>query len=79
MDWRISLVQVSQHHPDREMAAPQQDSPTEVINLLGWHRGLHMITGSMALRFNTATAEDLANWAGMLREIATEMEAERDA
>jgi hypothetical protein len=36
------------------MASAPEDKPTEVINLLGWHRGLHMITGAMALRFNRA-------------------------
>jgi hypothetical protein len=41
-----------------------------VINLLGWHRGLHMVTGSI---FNRATPADLEKWAGMLREIAAEM------
>lgn len=36
------------------MASAPEDKPTEVINLLAWHRGLHMITGGMALKFNTA-------------------------
>jgi hypothetical protein len=46
-----------------------------VINLLGWHRGLHMVTGAMALRLNRAKPEDLTKWAGMLKAIAAEMEA----
>jgi hypothetical protein len=54
--------------------ASQQDNPAEVINLLGWHRGLHMITGSMALKFNRATPADLAEWARALKVIAAEME-----
>jgi hypothetical protein len=46
-----------------------------VINLLGWHRGLHMITGGMALKFNWATPADLTEWAKALKAIAAEMEA----
>jgi hypothetical protein len=57
------------------MAAAPKDDPTEVINLLGWHRGLHMITGGMALRFNRATPADLEQWAKALKAIAGEMEA----
>jgi hypothetical protein len=41
-----------------------------VIDLNAWHRGLHMVTGSI---FNRATPADLEKWAGMLREIAAEM------
>jgi hypothetical protein len=41
-----------------------------VIDLNAWHRGLHMVTGSI---FNRATPTDLEKWAGMLREIAAEM------
>jgi hypothetical protein len=76
MDWRLPLVSIAEHHPARAMAeASQQAKPTEVINLLAWHRGLHLITGGMALRFNRATPADLAKWAGMLKVIAAETEA----
>jgi hypothetical protein len=34
-----------------------------------------MITGGMALKFNTAKPEDLAEWAKALKVIAAEMEA----
>jgi hypothetical protein len=40
-----------------------------MINLLGWHRGLHMITGGMALRLNRAKPADLAEWAKALKVI----------
>jgi hypothetical protein len=56
-------------------ASAPEDKPTEVINLLAWHRGLHLITGGMALRFNRAKPADLAEWAKALKVIAAEMEA----
>jgi hypothetical protein len=43
------------------------------INLNAWHRAIHQVTGGMALRFNRATATDLAQWARMLRTVAEEM------
>jgi hypothetical protein len=46
------------------------------IDLNRWHHAVHQVTGSMALRFNKATADDLARWAKALRELADEMEAE---
>jgi endogenous inhibitor of DNA gyrase (YacG/DUF329 family) len=46
-----------------------------MIDLNSWHRGLHMITGAMALRFNRATPADLEKWAKALKAIAGEMEA----
>jgi hypothetical protein len=75
---RLPLVPLTQRRPDRAMAEAPENNPTEVINLLGWHRGLHMVTGSMALRFNRATPADLEKWAGMLRAVAEEMEAAID-
>jgi endogenous inhibitor of DNA gyrase (YacG/DUF329 family) len=48
------------------------------IDLNRWHHSLHEITGSMALRFNKAGAEDLRRWAEELHRIAGEMEAEAD-
>lgn len=45
------------------------------IDLNRWHHAVHQVTGSMALRFNKATAADLQRWAEMLRAVAEEMEA----
>ena len=47
-----------------------------MIDLNQWHRGLHQVTGDMALRSNSATAADLERWAKMLREVAEEMGTE---
>jgi hypothetical protein len=60
------------------MASKPEDNQTEVINLLLWHRGLHLVTGSMALKFNRATPADLTEWAKVLKVIAAEMEAATD-
>jgi hypothetical protein len=49
-----------------------------MIDLNDWHRRIHMVTGAMALRFNRAKPEDLAKWAGMLREIASQCLATAD-
>jgi hypothetical protein len=46
-----------------------------MVDLNQWHHAIHQVTGEMALRFNKATAADLARWAGMLRAVATGMEA----
>jgi hypothetical protein len=50
-----------------------------VIDLNVWHHAIHQVSGGMALRFNKATSADLAEWAAMLRKIATEMEQEASA
>jgi hypothetical protein len=34
-----------------------------MIDLNGWHRSLHEITGAMAVKFNKATPADLERWA----------------
>jgi endogenous inhibitor of DNA gyrase (YacG/DUF329 family) len=49
------------------------------IDLNRWHHAVHQVSGAMALRFNKATPADLAEWAEMLRKIATEMEQEANA
>ena len=46
-----------------------------MYDLIGWHRALHEITGSMALRWCRASPSDLAHWAQELRAIAAAMEA----
>jgi hypothetical protein len=43
---------------------------------VAWHRAIHQVTGSIALRSNRATREDVERWAAALRKIADEMEAE---
>jgi hypothetical protein len=45
------------------------------IDLNLWHRAIHQVTGAMAVRFNSATPSDLAQWARMLQAVAAEMEA----
>jgi hypothetical protein len=48
------------------------------LGLLGRNRSvtpLHKVTGDMALKFNGATAADLARWAAALRKVAEEMAA----
>jgi hypothetical protein len=45
------------------------------IDLNRWHHAIHQVSGSMALKFNKAMPTDLVKWAGMLKEIAVEMEA----
>jgi hypothetical protein len=45
------------------------------VDLNKWHHVIHQVMGDMALRFNKATADDLARWARVLREVAEEMEA----
>jgi hypothetical protein len=47
-----------------------------MIYLTVWHRKLHEITGAMAVRFLTATSDDVIVWAQELHAIATAM---RDA
>ena len=42
-----------------------------------WHHAIHLVTGSMALHFNKATAVDLERWANALREVADAMDATR--
>jgi hypothetical protein len=32
------------------------------IDLNRWHHAVHQVSGSMALRFNKATPEDLQRW-----------------
>ena len=49
-----------------------------MIDLNKLHHAVHQVTGSMALRFNKAGAEDLRHWAEELHRIAAEMEAEAD-
>jgi hypothetical protein len=44
-----------------------------MIDLNGWHRGLHEITGAMALRWCRVTTSDLEAWSRDLRGIADEM------
>jgi hypothetical protein len=46
----------------------------QLIDLNRWHHALHEVTGDMAIRFNTATIDDLKRWAGILRVIADEMD-----
>jgi hypothetical protein len=46
-------------------------------DLSEWHHAIHLVTGSMALHFNKATAADLERWANALREVADEMDATR--
>jgi hypothetical protein len=36
-----------------------------MIDLNEWHRAIHRVTGAMALRFNKATAADLAQGGAM--------------
>ena len=50
-------------------------APGTVIDLNGWHRTLHQVTGEMALKFNGATTADLARWAAALRAVAEDMAA----
>ena len=38
------------------------------------HHAIHQVSGSMALRFNRATTDDLRQWAEALRSVAGEME-----
>jgi len=45
------------------------------IDLNGWHRQLHQITGTMALHWCRASAAELVQWGRELREIAGEMQA----
>jgi hypothetical protein len=49
------------------------------IDLNELHHAIHQVSGSMALRFNKATTDDLVRWAQALRELASEMEAEAQA
>jgi hypothetical protein len=48
------------------------------IDLNRWHHAVHQVSGSMALRFNKATPEDLRQWAAALRLVADEMETAAD-
>lgn len=43
------------------------------FDLNAWHRGVHQVTGGMALKFNKATLADLQRWAAQLRTIADQM------
>jgi hypothetical protein len=45
-----------------------------VISLVDWHIVLNRVSGSMALRFHKATAEDLHAWAAELQRLAKAME-----
>ena len=49
------------------------------IDLNGWHRQLHQITGTMALRWCRASADDLRTWSVTLRGIADAMQARANA
>jgi hypothetical protein len=46
-----------------------------MVSMIEWHRRLHEVTGSMALRWGKASAGDLRAWAQELRAIAAAMEA----
>ena len=56
--------------------APGAATPSHA-DLNKWHHALHLVTGSMALHFNRATAADLERWANALREVVDEMDATR--
>jgi hypothetical protein len=44
------------------------------VDMNVWHRQLHEITGSMALKFNQAASKDLRAWATILRRTANAMD-----
>jgi hypothetical protein len=44
-----------------------------------WHRRLHQVTGSMALRWVKATPAELTQWARELRAVADEMQTTASA
>src|SRR5262245_62748592 len=44
------------------------------FDLNHWHHAIHAGTGDIAVRFNTATIDDLRRWARALRAVAQEME-----
>jgi hypothetical protein len=50
-----------------------------MIDLNGWHRQLHQVTGAMAVRFVKATPDDLRTWSVTLRGIADQMQARANA
>jgi hypothetical protein len=43
--------------------------------MYAWHMALHAVTGSMALTWTRASADDLRQWAQELKAVATSMEA----
>jgi hypothetical protein len=46
-----------------------------MFDLYAWHKTLHEVTGSMALRWLKAAPSELVEWARELRAIAAAMEA----
>jgi hypothetical protein len=46
-----------------------------VIDLNGWHRQLHRITGTMALHWCRVRPDEIAQWGRELQTIASEMQA----
>ena len=56
----------------RRTNSRKQEDPMTDLNKL--HHAIHQVSGSMALRFNRATTDDLRQWAEALRSVAGEME-----
>jgi hypothetical protein len=87
MDFDLPLFALQRTAPDRWSVLSPNAGPflpavcavavleDPMIDLNRLHHAVHQITGSMAINFNRAAANDLREWARALHVVAAEMEA----